>query len=67
MLQLRHPAQVGVDPVGEGALFLLEDHVVAVTEVAWRRNIQLNQSTNQNTCKEGHWMAGYFYDIGKLF
>ena len=34
VLQLDHLAQVGVDPVGEGALLLTKDHVVAVTVLA---------------------------------
>ena len=32
--QFGHPAQVGVDPVGEGALLLFEDHVVTVAVLA---------------------------------
>ena len=44
MLQLCHPAQVRVDPVGERALLLLEDHVVAVAEVACEKARVLTSS-----------------------
>ena len=37
MLELHHLAEVGVDPVGEGALLLAQDHVVAVPVLAWQR------------------------------
>ena len=34
MCEVVHAAEVGVDPVGEGPLLLLEDHVVAVSVLA---------------------------------